>query len=244
MSQQIDKRRLSLAKKRRNQNAPSGYAVEAWAAEDERRHREIEESFWRRSFRLSVVTTVAAVAAALFAGYALKASWDSLDEAREDLRSNRAWLTVNAIPAINDTAGDVDGKPFKKAIEFLVQWVNTGRSPALKIHTWTTYSLQDRGAFKLPVFKQPNRLPHVQDAVAGPNMLFGSHSNPITDDDLDSLISHKKRLVVYAVVEYRDVFTPNVRRSEACYEIYYGGEASTGQINWIFFSVGPQNTAN
>jgi hypothetical protein len=47
---------------------------------EESRHRRIERGYWRLSGCFSAITTIAAIVAASFAGFALKASWDALTE--------------------------------------------------------------------------------------------------------------------------------------------------------------------
>jgi hypothetical protein len=123
MSGQMDKRRLRLTiSRRKNSSNPQS----VWTDQEERRN-------WWLLFCVNVGTALGAVIAAGFAGFALKASWDSLAEARKataDARAQteiaqqaeRAWLAP-----FKFTLGD--GSDFAP-LPVTVSYENVGHEPA------------------------------------------------------------------------------------------------------------------
>jgi len=215
--------KVTIRKSMQGEHLP--HEQEHWNSE-EREHHLNERLYWARSFRLTVATTVAAIAAAIFAGFALMASWGSLQESRRqataaedqvavakdtEQRQLRAYLIVRATKIDNFFQGgkaQVDGT-----------FENLGQTPVYEA-TWFT----GINVFEYPKARelQNKSCDEIMSLDENNRWFFGKQAGPLKDRDetfseneISSIQNGSAAIYFHGRVCYQDIFKI-VRKTDFC----------------------------
>lgn len=178
----------------------------------------------------------------------IAAARDSADAAMAAVGSERAWITLTKVDIAHIHRGVLEnGETFVEGLAAIVNWQNTGRSPAIKVAAATDYRIVDINETVPPVFGDIIAARGAEDnGTIGPQVPVTIPTGGIGDALRSEILSRRKVYVIYSVVRYRDVYRSNLERvSEACIRIEYmgvGGANPDGPIKWKIQAFGPQNT--
>jgi hypothetical protein len=179
---------------------------------------------------------------------AAEAARDAAIAAQETLKSNRAWMCMSQWTGASIGNAFIDGVHIGETYGFSIVWENSGRSPALDFNIYTEIKTIGRDD-ELPTFDVSRGL--VQDirAILGPGKQGASLIKPLPSDEYHSFKNRERHVVLYCLVNYRDIFdTTIIRRSEVCLKLSCVGDMpdATGRTMPYITGgpVGPQNSAS
>lgn len=167
--------------------------------------------------------------------------------AEKAIHSDRAWMTVSSFNA-GFAAGNINGAPIEKGIVMWIEWINTGRSPALRPNVFFNRRFVGQNE-STPVF-DAGSLSGESDAsgaTIGPGQTGSSGQLALNDDEAARFMARETRLFVYSTVTYFDIFNNSQAHfTEVCGEVEYQGMQIVGDDMIPRVGIlprGPQNSA-
>jgi hypothetical protein len=129
----------------------------------------------------------------------------------------RPWLTFKEIHTQVVSNGHSTGGQFSKGFTVTIEWENTGNSPAMAVRMYCE-DVKVKELNPVPRFDQ--RVAGVNDfhdppATVGIGRGLTCPAKAILDDEFTAWLHHKVKWVIYARVDYKDIFG-NLRQSECC----------------------------
>jgi hypothetical protein len=178
----------------------------------------------------------------------ITAAQQSADAAVGALGSDRAWLSRGTTIRAFVQGLVIDGEPAGNGLMLGVQWLNTGRSPAINVNVFTWHRL----AFPnepIPTFEPEILGPIIRGrATIGPGQNGQGVLRAISEADYARLQNRELVVWLYSRVDYEDVFNAGVPRyTETCARIEFNGEEivdGRGVPRMNVFPQGPQNSAS
>lgn len=205
---------------------------------------------------LSVIGTIIVLYSLHLNRCATNAAITTSKIAADQFAADRPWISLllySAGPFINSI---YDEKMINNGIIFRFTWINSGRSPALNIKAHTYIIALNREDYPLDapidyemIFEHSRISRKINSdenvSALGPNMEFSSGVVILDDRDASLFREHKSRVFVYACVQYKDIYSTEMRKSECTYEFFY--QSDTPQTGGAFPMIagiarGPQNT--
>ena len=161
--------------------------------------------------------------------------------------AERAWVSATDLKA-NDTFGPPDetGKFKRTGIAILLQWTNAGSTPAIRCETSISFNIVYKDVSEeVPRF-EPLKGKGPGDVTIIRGVIYSNLIPNIAEKHVVALCEGRCRIYVYCRADYEDVFHAGVRRYvELCSQLEYGGiHKDTGQRNFRFGAIGPQNGAD
>ena len=147
------------------------------------------------------------------------------DAAHNALASQRAWLGF-AIDETRISDSNWHGQALQNGFGFVINWKNKGQTPAFETRCFSNYALLE-GDVHYPAmvtaderYEFPGVIPHGDEYFAGPF--------PLDDVTYPLFKKGKIRVILYSIMRYKDVFSPDVERvSELYLEAVHGGGEET-----------------
>jgi len=142
----------------------------------------------------------------------LQLSRKSLERTIEISRDDqRAWLGFSAITGIKEIK---EGS----MLNLDVAWVNSGRSPALRVQGATGFHCQSSGTAFVPVYRPDVRTPSISVLQQNARHYSKLHlDRPISKQEADDILTGKQILYVFGRVTYDDVSGRHHQTTFACY---------------------------
>ncbi|MBC7945486.1 MAG: hypothetical protein H7X91_09565 [Burkholderiales bacterium] len=160
------------------------------------------------------------------------------EAAKDVLKAERAWMTPVKVDQHLVVNGDQLG-----GISFYAKWINSGRSPALQAGMWCAMRIEPRHA-DYPFFERIN-VP--DNAIVGQGATVNSASRTISGQEFIDFMDGRLFVYFYSFVNYKDVFTDSVRKTEFCIRISFVSiiEKPDGrrELRFEMFNIGEQNNA-
>jgi hypothetical protein len=170
---------------------------------------------------LGFVTTVAAIAAAIYARQAAsetmrsaRAAADAADAANKTLAAERAWITWDHFILAHHNESRVQGVFYRDTFAFCSDWKNTGRSPAINLRTYNMVRIVDRDSDdeEVPYFIIDEGQRRTTEGSVGVGRSISGFWIPISDEETEKFRNGQCDVILYSMVEYNDVFFPTVPR--------------------------------
>jgi hypothetical protein len=166
------------------------------------------------------------------------------------VQGDRAWMSLAGLLAL--PVGDKDRIEDRIGFLFQVTWKNTGRSPAIDCEILCGLSIVDgKAGPEAPLFDHSSMgkraFAHVP---VGPGIESKSTTPPVNFATLRELFDNKKRIVIYSRVQYFDVFSSQMRHTEATFDVIDQRpfsalrEVPFRSETFFYSSTGRQNTAS
>ena len=161
-------------------------------------------------------------------------------------QSERAWLGYNTVVVQRVFSFPVEVSPntveMHNGYSFTVEWINSGRTPALFLILYAD-GLKVDGQSTAPPFTVPESPDEVQ-GTAIPGAPRRAAPCFIDDATVGLLAAGTARYFLYSTADYDTVFSSTERHhSEVCLEVTIPGTKSDGSPSFLFTQTGPQNTA-
>ncbi len=166
--------------------------------------------------------------------------------AREHMATDlRAWLLSSGVAWKNsEQATDENGVTHDRALGFVIQYANHGRTPARLRTFWAEIRVVDRDE-EPPTFVAGDT--PIRPGIIGPDATVSPPTKGIVGSDLEGFMAGNKVVYAYALLTYTTVFDDVPRVSECCFRVRFDGyqQNPAGQVSLAMevASAGPQNTA-
>ncbi len=156
----------------------------------------------RRSAKAAEDSAVAAIQAAKSAGDILKAE--------------RAWMTC-LVPDAMWSGGIAGAMPINAELQPVLQWENSGRSPAINVRSVTTFAYVSSGK-GVPNF---SRIPNLDFGMPlGAGKFFSPALSKIPTNVTIAVLNGSFELFAHSKITYESIFEPGVERStEICFQL-------------------------
>jgi hypothetical protein len=151
----------------------------------------------------------------------------SVEVSQESMRRTlRAYVTVESCKP-----GMQDNRKIPRAIELV--FCNTGQTPAIAHELFSHFLVMDHWPLKAfdPAGSEYRRWPRGDIGRDQPLRFWEEHY--AGEDDLNAIHKHEKHYVIYGALQYRDMFSKDIRMTEFCY--------AWDARNQYFVPVGPMN---
>ena len=170
-----------------------------------------EQSWWKRPSITDYCLTAFTFVLAVTSIYQWNITNGQLQVMQND---ERAWMTFEPTPPPKDAMGIVvEGKP----IEFTLEFSNTGKTPGINVREQAILVLVDSGAHTpIELMDDPSRGWVLQSGILVPNKVVsqvitrtsgsGAYGQLATADEVKSVGSLKKHIVVFGRIDYMDIF--------------------------------------
>jgi hypothetical protein len=123
--------------------------------------------------------------------------------AERTLHSDRAWLVFERVEITTQKDAFLDGIKVGDGIGVTVNWINTGRTPAVHVNACIELQFCEVDS-DLPNFSV--ELPLDSRAIVGQNKTFGSIERFVSEKELESIREHRQTLFIYSKAEYFSIF--------------------------------------
>jgi hypothetical protein len=190
---------------------------------------------------------IQAGATSVVAEAAARAANVALASANAYQTAERAWMVNTEIKwsrFFNSTAGD--SMESVSGTMFTSRWINSGHTPAFRCSSFATrQSIQGENIRNqaIPTFETPPEAEAQHPVPIGPGNSMSLGGIPFKESEIASLMKRESRLFLYNRTEYETVYSAARVHTEVCIEIEYAGKDATGNIQFLFHAVGPQNSA-
>jgi hypothetical protein len=156
--------------------------------------------------------------------------------------SERAWIAWRRIISRPLKDVIVNGEEWGDGIAFIIEWVNSGKTPAIKLDLIS----QTKIVYKedsVPTFTfTPDAGQH--QSTLSPSVIVTSRPRLIKKQDINALRNRQCRIFIYGRADYETVILEEPPKySEVCFEVEHQGITETGQDSFAFSAAGPQNSA-
>jgi hypothetical protein len=252
----------SLEKAIRESIKEASEKTDPYAGEKIKSDRKLVEYSGQLAYFTNWLVIVATIQACLFvwqlllinkatkdAGAAAVAATESAQAAKAQsealVTSNRAWVSYTTIIPDSFSDATVDGITDKKnGVMFIINWINAGRTPAIKCNLFSMYKAIENGT-AIPYFTSPAGDSQRQAPLI-PGIKVSSRPCYFFDTDIEAFSKGERRFFIYGRINYEDIFLENTpRHTEVCMEVEFGGYRSdNNEMIFNFTAIGPQNSAS
>ncbi len=158
--------------------------------------------------------------------------------------AERAWVSnINVMihPFTNATVIDTGDK--MNGVMFVIEWINSGRTPAIHCSLLTQRQTIKRGE-NIPTFNHPPNLEQRQAPLI-PGVKVMSPPCHFADTEINALHNREIRLFIHGRADYQTIFFGDISfYTEVTLEVEHGGfRGDNGQVIFNFSAIGPQNSA-
>lgn len=170
------------------------------------------------------------------------------DAAFAAVSSERAWVSLERIDVVHAHKGRIDGVPVEHGIGARTVWKNSGRSPAIGMRMHSDHRVIPADQAEAPIFQSDWEQAGPAAPPLGPGHFTHSPPRVVGDEDRAAIYERRLVLIVYCIVQYKDMFHPDIwRTSEVCHRIRFNGMMQERDMPpvpaWDILAFGPQNTA-
>ena len=148
--------------------------------------------------------------------------------AQDVLKAERAWMTWEPVTILPATDGD------QNSLAFQVNWVNSGRSPAMGFQSQLSIDVTPLGG-NIPDFASLPLIP--EGMIVGHGTKVPSSFLAISSASADAVLRREAKVYIYSRCVYRDIFDKNIVRETEIYGsmVYQaGGTRHDGSQEFIF----------
>lgn len=146
--------------------------------------------------------------------------------AKEAVSLERAWVSVNKIIDVGVHNSQVDGAFTKNGIGFMLEWSNSGRTPAVQLKVGSRVRYIEKHQ-KFSDISIDELFQFREIAMMASGQPWQSTPISLNDQESEKLRRREIRLFVFARAEYFDVFSARrpkyIRKTDVCMEAIHSG---------------------
>ncbi len=200
----------------------------------------------RKQLSWNTIEVVGLLLSVAFTAYAALSAARAANAAQSVLKTERAWISAASAYGLLSVHTTKDDAVYPYGFMFFTRWVNSGRTPALKLGLYAELRVVPIDS-EVPSFAVDWE-GDVSAAAYGPGVGFTTDDRGIIGEQYDAVFNRRAKVILFSEARYLDIFDGDTwRYSRSCYVFVYDGirhhPDGRTEPRFVVKPLGPQNTA-